>query len=118
MGFQHIGGDLLAAVGGQRVLHHAVRLCQRHAGGVQRKAGKVAVALLGLALHTHADPHVGEQHIRVPRGLVRVVRQRELIPVLLRQYQHVGGGAVAFGQAIVTVMPTARQPTMTLFDML
>ena len=32
VGFKNVGGDLLAAVGGQGMLHDTVRLGQRHAG--------------------------------------------------------------------------------------
>ena len=46
VGLEDGGGDLLAAVGGQAVEHHAVRLCQCHPRGVQRKAREVAAALL------------------------------------------------------------------------
>ena len=95
MGFQDVGGNLLAAVGGQRMLDHAVRLGKRHAGGVQRKAVEIPAALLNFAFHAHADPHIGKQHVGIAGGFIRVSDEFELIPVGFRQHQHIGGGAVA-----------------------
>ena len=60
-------------------------LCQCHAALCVHavKPVKSRRRLLGLALHAHADPHVGEQHVGVPGGLVGVGDvSRKLIAVL------------------------------------
>ena len=76
------------------MLDHAVRLGQRHAGSIQCKTVEIPAALLHLALHAHTDPHIGEQHIGIAGGLVRVGNQLELITVGFRQHKYIGGGAV------------------------
>lgn len=97
VGFQDLVGDLLATMGGQGMLHQAVRPGQRHAGGIQRVAVKIPAAALGFPLHAHAGPHIGEDHIGVPGGLVGVLHQAEPVAVVPGKEQHIGGGAVAFG---------------------
>ena len=95
MGFKNVGGDLLAAVGGQGMLHYTVRLGQRHAGCIQAEAVEIPAAALGFALHAHAGPHIGEQNISVTGGFVRGGGQLKVVAIFPRKEEHIGGGTVA-----------------------
>ena len=94
---KHIGGDLFAPARGQRMLHHAIRLGQGHAFSVQGIAGEIPVTALGLPLHAHAHPHIGEKHVGIPGGFVGVMHQPEGIAVGFGLHQHIGRRVVAPG---------------------
>ena len=79
------------------MLHKAARRGERHAGRVHREPGKIPAAALGLPLHAHAHPHIGEQHLRAAGGLVRVLHQPEPVAVPPRQQQHIRRRAVPLG---------------------
>ena len=93
---EHLGRDLLLAVSGQAVLHHAARL----GGGEQLVVHLIALERLHahflLGLHAHRRPSVRDDHVRVLRGLHRVVGEEE-VRVALCKGEHVRVRAVALG---------------------
>ena len=97
MRFKYVGGNLLAAVRGQTMLHHAAGV----RGGKQRFIDLVHAlehppARGGLVLLPHRRPNVGENNIRAGRRLERVpVKLKALIGV--RKIQNLPVGVVPLG---------------------
>ena len=69
---EHLGGDLLAAVGGQAVQRDRVGGRVREQGVVELPRGEHLGACLGLGLAAHRDPGVGGETSASGGGLDRV----------------------------------------------
>ena len=80
MCFKHIGGDFFAAVRGQAMLHHAVRMRDFHEVFVDLIAFEDLAARRRLFFLTHRSPHVGEDDIRVRGGFFAIGVMRNLSP--------------------------------------
>ena len=66
---EHLGGDLLAAVGGQAVQHDRIVRAHARSGVVQLPGREHLCARLCLGLAAHRDPGVGGEHVGVRDGL-------------------------------------------------
>ena len=90
--------DLLAAVGGQAVEHHAVRLCRLQKGAGELEAREIPQAALTLGGPGGGGVPDGRHH-RVGVLLVdtAVFQQAERTAVLMGEHQHICRRAVAVG---------------------
>ena len=76
----HLGRDLLAAMGRQAVHEPRVGTGGVHQRGVDRVAAERGAARRGLVLLAHRRPHVGVHRVGSPHGLVRVGRHLDGAP--------------------------------------